>query len=479
MPLFMSEVIAALATSVAMGPGCMLDHHADVAPDPLMVLMNDSGHNAEDETFLTSVVKLTNRDQFSRAGEAYFSPDSEWIIFQAVPSEEETGGQPKYAMFVAKIIRDPAAGSITGIEEPIRISPPGSANTCGWFHPNLPGVVLFGSTIVEPESEVDAGYSRENSRYTWDFPREMEVVTRTIPAIVEDSVRNPELKSKLLARPDVDRPVPMWERDGYDAEGSWSPCGRFVLHSSVDPKTKDADIFVYDIAGDRRIPLVVAPGYDGGPFFSADGKWICYRSDREGNDLLQLFISELDFDHRGVPKGIKREIQLTDNRHVNWAPYWHPSGEYLVYASSEVSHRNYEVFAIPAVTENMPGTSHSHADTAHAHDGHVHEHEHEHEHHASHISVVVDRPTIRVTHAAGFDGLPVFNPDGSLLMWTGQRLVDDPTTGSRSSQLYIAEVVNAYPDGLRKAMHDRASDETDAEQQQQQQRRQQQSASAQ
>ena len=32
-------------------------------------------------------------------------------------------------------------------------------------------------------------------------------------------------------------------------------------------------------------------GYDGGPFFSPDGKKIIYRSDRKKNDLLQLFIN--------------------------------------------------------------------------------------------------------------------------------------------------------------------------------------------
>jgi len=402
------------------GPGCMLDHHADVAPEPLMALMSQEamGGSPGDETFLDSVVQLTRRDQFSRAGEAYFSPDSRWIIFQAVPAAEETGGQPKYAMYVAKVVYDPASGAVTGLEEPIRISEPGSANTCGWFHPSLPGVVLFGSTIVDPSSEVEAGYSRENSRYTWDFPREMEVVTRTVPRIVEDTVQNETLKAELLGRPDVTTSIPMWERDGYDAEGSWSPCGRFVLHSSVDPNTQDADIYVYDIASDERHALVVAPGYDGGPFFSPDGKWICYRSDREGNDLLQLFVSELRFDDRGVPVGIEREIQLTNNQHVNWAPYWHPSGNYLVYASSEVSHRNYEVFGI--VVE--PNRSHD----------------------------AGPRPTYRLTHAPGFDGLPVFNPDGRLMMWTGQRNVDDPQTGSRSSQIYMAETTGSVPRGLQR-----------------------------
>ena len=38
---------------------------------------------------------------------------------------------------------------------------------------------------------------------------------------------------------------------------------------------------------------MAADGYDGGPFFSPDEKMICYRSDRQLNDLLQIYV-----DHR-------------------------------------------------------------------------------------------------------------------------------------------------------------------------------------
>ena len=37
--------------------------------------------------FATQPVRLTSPEQFSRAGEAYFSPDRRWIIFQAVPAD--------------------------------------------------------------------------------------------------------------------------------------------------------------------------------------------------------------------------------------------------------------------------------------------------------------------------------------------------------------------------------------------------------
>ena len=41
----------------------------------------------------------------------------------------------------------------------------------------------------------------------------------------------------------------------------------------------------------------------------------------------------------------------------------------------------------------------------------------------------------RITHAAKFDGLPVFNADGSRMMWTSQRGAD------QSSQVWLADFV--------------------------------------
>src|SRR5687767_7633080 len=79
------------------------------------------------ETALSDVVQLTRG--FDRAGEAYFSPDTNWIIFQATPK-----GEKHYAMYVAKLEKQ--GDRITGAGEPRRISPPGTRNTCGFFSPN-------------------------------------------------------------------------------------------------------------------------------------------------------------------------------------------------------------------------------------------------------------------------------------------------------------------------------------------------------
>jgi TolB protein len=313
---------------------------------------------SEESGVLSNYLQLTPRDTYIKAGEAYFNHDASWIVFQAVlaPSEGETPATD-YSMFAAPLLRDDA-GNIEGLGETVALSTPGAATTCGWWHPSEPGLVLYGSTLEAPKQANQPGYQRGTGRYKWAFPVEMEIVTQRITESGEGLV---------AGEPEV-----MFSRDGYDAEGSWSPDGRHVLYANVDMEKSavlerpDADLWVYDTRTGLHTLIVGEEGYDGGPFFSPDGKWITYRSDRRGDNLLQLFIAELRYDDSGRITGIEREVALTDNRHVNWAPYWHPSGRFLVYSTSEVSHGNYEVFAIPAldasgepVEDGTPGAGHA------------------------------------------------------------------------------------------------------------------------
>ena len=69
------------------------------------------------------------------------------------------------------------------------------------------------------------------------------------------------------------------------------------------------------------------PGYDGGPFFSPDGKRICFRGFRNPKNprLANLYVIDADG---------KNEKQLTFDVAVNWAPFWHQNGDVLVWSKS-------------------------------------------------------------------------------------------------------------------------------------------------
>ncbi|MEM7756467.1 MAG: PDZ domain-containing protein [Planctomycetota bacterium] len=366
---------------------------------------------AEEAPALTNHTQLTFAEDFAKAGEAYFSPDERWLIFQAIPMEEANNASPRYtpnySMYLAPLNRD-SDGAVIGLGEPIRLSAPKSANTCGWFHPTVPGLVLFGSTSAPPEVEDQAGYQREQSDYRWVFHRETEIVAGAVREIIEATVFEPTARAAALARPDLNKYEPLFQRDGYCAEASWSPNGRTILYTWVEPGTNNGDLWVYDVPTQEHTALISEPGYDGGPFFSPDGRFITYRSDRRGDDLLQIFVSELDLTSDGRVTGIKGEYQLTDDQHVNWAPYWTPDGRGLVYTTSRESHFNYELFAIPFDPAN-PSARHE---------------------------------PVRVTHADGFDGLGVIAPSGRHLLWTAQRGEDTVNRGRASSQLWIAELAS-------------------------------------
>lgn len=375
---------------------------------------------AGEDLFLRAPVQMTFPADFVKAGEAYFSPDGAWAIFQAIPVPPE-GSEPEgfYSMYVASV-----SGSPPRFEHATRLSPAGSANTCGWFHPIDPARVLYASTIAPPAEDPASGFQVGTRTYRWQFPREMDLVeqspfplTRSIPP---RRVRPAENTS----------PTRLLEWGNYDAEGSWDSTGRFVLFAHVEDQRTldraDANLYVLDTRTGARHRLVDAPGYDGGPFFSPDGRRICYRSDRAGNDLLQIYVADLAFtpDAEGtaVPTGIAREYQVTDNGQVNWAPFWHPSGNFLIYASSEVGHENYELFAVDV----------SPATLARGRD-------------AGNGRSVVDAPRRRITTAPGADVLPAFSRDGKRLMWTSQRGGALPGQARASSQIWIADWTGVDP----------------------------------
>ena len=332
---------------------------------------------------LTHHVQLTFPDRFSKAGESYFSPDDRTIVFQAIETPIGDAAPAEfYSMYVADVVRG-ADGRISAIANIKRISPEGSANTCGWFHPKHPEILIFGSTIVPPSNKETPGYQRGTGKYRWQFPPEMR--------IVQVNLRTADGTASSLK-------TLVGDGNGYAAECSFSPDGRTLLYTEVDPKTQ-GDLWVMDMPSGEKRKIVDAPGYDGGPFFTPDGSGIIFRSDRQGDSLLQIFSADLVRDPSGKVTGVSNERALTKNEHVNWCPYYHPDGRHFIDGSSEMGHQNYEVM--------MRDTKHPES-------------------------------SVRITNCSGADVLPVFSHDGKWMMWTAQRGI-----GEKSSQIWAAEFDSA------------------------------------
>lgn len=342
---------------------------------------------------LAEQIQLTFSDKFVKAGESYFSPDDQRVIFQAVetPPEGEAADE-FYAMYVADVSREAASGNITGLANIKRISPNGSANTCGWFHPTDPNVVIFASTLTTPTESTPPGYQRASgNRYKWMFPPEMRIVRCEL-----DKADGTASSLHTLAG----------DGQAYCAEGSLSNDGRHLLYCSLE--SNEGDLFVLDLQTRKKHRIVQSKGYDGGPFFSPDGKRICYRSDRRGDNLLQLLVADLAFNKQGEIIGIEREYLLTDDPSVNWCPFWTRDGRRLIYGTSALGHTNYEVFMCDADPGNLSGST---------------------------GTIRYGTAQRRITNASGADVLPALSSDGKWMIWTSQRHAD------RSSQLWAAQFV--------------------------------------
>jgi Tol biopolymer transport system component len=296
-----------------------------------------------------------------RAGEGYYSPDGTWIIYQAYPI-----GYPFYQIYVQKL----------GDGEPRLVSIGRGRTTCAYFSPDGKSL-LFASSHTDPQIDVTELKAREEAakggrrRYQWDFDPHMDLYT----------VNFDGTGLKRLT-----------DASGYDAEGSYSPDGKQIVFTSS--RDGDPDIYVMDADGSNVRQITNQPGYDGGPFFSPDGKWIIFRSDRQKEHMLQLFLISADG---------KTEVQLTNNlEHVNWCPYFHPSGKYLVWSGADYSsgRGTFHLFTMDIQWEGGKPSA-----------GKVEQ----------------------ITDSTAMDVLPVFRPDGKQLMWTSTRSADG------SSQLFTAD----------------------------------------
>ena len=243
----------------------------------------------------------------SAPGEGYFSPDGQRIIFQA----EEKGANPFYQQFVMNL-RDVTVRRVsTGI--PTKL-------TCGFFSPDGKKII-FASSHLDPDAKThyaaelrqraDEAKTKKRRRYQWDFDPYM--------TIFEANLDGTGLK-RLTTAP------------GYNAEGSYSP--RQQVHRICSNRERAARTlsfyYITDADGNDVRQLTHSPGcYNGGPFFSPDGKRVIFRSDRKKKDHLQLYV--INADGTG-------EKALTDNEQwVYWAPFWHQDGRHIIYTAADHS----------------------------------------------------------------------------------------------------------------------------------------------
>lgn len=328
------------------------------------------GDGGKEAAFLTNTRQLTFEGK--RSGEGYYSADGKKMVFQS----EREEGNPFYQIYLLDLE--------SGDTE--RISPGTGKTTCAWIHPDGQRI-LFASTHLDPEAkakqeaEIKERASARVRKYSWDYDETFDIFEL-------------DLKTRALKQLTHER--------GYDAEGCWSPDGKKIVFASnraayagkLSPADEERlkidkqyfmDLYLMDADGLNVKRLTDVPGYDGGPFFSADGSKICWRRFSEKGDTAEIYTMNADGSD---------PHQITRVGAMSWAPYFHPSGDYLIFTNNTQGFQNFELFIVDAQGKHEP---------------------------------------VRVTFTDGFDGLPVFSPDGKTLAWTSGRTADG------KSQIFTAE----------------------------------------
>jgi Tol biopolymer transport system component len=149
--------------------------------------------------------------------------------------------------------------------------------------------------------------------------------------------------------------------------------------------------------GSGLVRLTNTPGYDGGAFFSADGRRIVFRASRpagaaelaEYRDLLaQKLVRPGKLEIHTMAADGSDVRQVTRLGAASFAPFFHPDGRRIVFASNvgDPKGRNFDLYLV-----NDDGTG-----------------------------------LERITTSETFDGFPMFSPDGKRLVFASNRNARQP-----------------------------------------------------
>jgi Tol biopolymer transport system component len=340
-----------------------------------LICVFDFVYAANEKNYIESENQLvTHSKQMTfvgpRSGEGYFSTDGKKMIFQS----ERVPNNPFYQMFITDIESGKTDMVSTGSGQ----------TTCGWIHPNMK-TVMWSSTHLDPKNsdKVKAEYDKRKNpikgKYSWAFDENF-------------SIFSSDLKGKNVQR--------LTKEKGYNAEGSYSPDGKYIAFASnrlaysrklndEDLKflARDAsyfmDIYIMDADGKNVRQLTNSAGYDGGPFFSADGKKITWRRFTPDGSKAEIYTMNTD--------GTDQK-QITHLNSMSWAPFYHPSGDYIIFATAVLGYANFELFIVDSDGKQKP---------------------------------------VRATFSEGFDGLASFSPDGQTMTWSHRNEKGE-------SQIYLA-----------------------------------------
>lgn len=322
---------------------------------------------------------LKNLRQLTFGGnnaEAYWSPNGKMLTFQ---SDFAKWGSSCDQIFVLEISK-----AKDSTYKPTRLSNGDGRTTCSYFMPDNKHI-LFASTHLGDKLCPATGNLRANGKYLWP-------IYDTYDIFIAD------LEGKITKQ--------LTNSPGYDAEAVVSPKGDKILFTST--RGGDLDLWIMNIDGSDPKQLTNELGYDGGAFFSADGKKIVFRASRPKTEeeikeykdyLAQNLVAPSTMEIFTINADGTDMKQITTLGKANWAPYFTPSGNKIIFSSNHAAEKG---FNFQLYTVNLDGTG-----------------------------------LEQITYESVFNSFPMFSPDGKKIAFSSNRL----NGGTRDTNVFVADWV--------------------------------------
>jgi Tol biopolymer transport system component len=324
-------------------------------------------------------VHFKNMRQLTFGGdnaEAYWSFGNDMLVFQAT--------NPQWGVSCDQIYVMKMNGERLDSVPPQRVSTGLGRTTCAFF---MPGdtTFIYASTHLANDSCPPVP-ERKAGRYVWPIYNTYDIFEADLNGNIIRQLTNSE---------------------SYDAEATVSPKGDKIVFTSM--RSGDLELYTMNIDGSDLRQITSGLGYDGGAFFSPDGSKLIWRASRPTTDEeiakykglldeglveptnMELFIANVD--------GSEMR-QLTQLGKANWAPYFHPSGEKVLFASNHASEAGFP-FNIYMINLDGSGLE-------------------------------------QITFDNAFDSFPMFSFDGKYLAFSSNR----NNGRTRNTNMFIAEWVD-------------------------------------
>jgi TolB protein len=322
-------------------------------------------------------IHLGNMRQLTFGGdnaEAYWSFDSQKLVFQANNPSWNTGCDQ---IFYMQLEEDRSPSSTP----PTQISSGQGRTTCSYFMPGDESVI-FASTHLQDSLCPEVPPRGPNGEYVWPIYASYDIFTAN-------------LQGELLAQ--------LTDHPGYDAEATLSPQGDKIVFTST--RSGDLELYTCDIDGSNVFQVTDDLGYDGGAFFSPDGSKLVWRASRpqspEDVEHYQALLkqglvepTEMELFVANVDGSEARQITALGG--ANWAPYFHPKGQHVLFSSNH--HTGGFPFNIFMIGLDGSGLK-------------------------------------QITFDSAFDSFPMFSPDGRYLAFSSNR----NNGRTRSTNVFVAE----------------------------------------